>query len=274
MSFIPQRISVGATPAIGASITGGGSVSGRVAYFDSNTTITGDSTFTFDGTTVQARGFLARYDNNGVTRIQVRNDNAGASAFAQFKLSTDAGDFNINANSTAAGDSVQLTADSTFGGGMDVGILGANALRLRTAGTAWLTISGTGPSTFAANVTVESSAGPQLTLKDGGTIGTNADPYLQFNDTAGLVGAAGFLTGNSKNMSVANYTDTGSLFLSAGAAVGLTVESNRRVTIGGSGETEIHRFNTDTAVTAGAAGSFWRVNINGTNYKVQLYADS
>jgi len=255
-------------------VNGGSGASGLVAYWSDASTITANSTFSFDGTTMQARGVTARYDNNGATRMIIRNDNAGASAFTQLKLVTDAGDFNVTANSTAAGDSVSITADSTFGGGFDLGILGNNTLRLNTNGSTAISIAGNQNISCSGTVTVTTSSGPQLTLKDGGTIGTNADPYLQFNDTAGLVGAAGFLTSNSKNMSIANYTDTGSLLLSAGAAVGLTLESNRRVTIGGNGETEIHRFNTDTSVTAGAAGSFWRVNINGTNYKVQLYADS
>lgn len=50
MSFIPQRVSMAAPPVTGASISGGGAA-GRVAYFDSNTSITGVSTFTFDSTT-------------------------------------------------------------------------------------------------------------------------------------------------------------------------------------------------------------------------------
>lgn len=245
MSFIPQRISVGATPAIGASITGGGSVSGRVAYFDSNTTITGDSTFTFDGTTVQARGFLARYDNNGVTRIQVRNDNAGASAFAQFKLSTDAGDFNINANSTAAGDSVQLTTDSTFGGGMDIGILGNNTLRLNTNGSTAISIAGNQNISCSGTVTVTTSSGPQFTAIDGGSIGVNADPHYQMNDTNGSVGRIGFTDSASKDFKIQNQTDTGLLDFVTTA--------------------------TQIAGSAGAAtGTYWTIKLGGTTYKLAL----
>lgn len=176
MSFIPQRLSVSAPPATGASITGGGSVSGRVAYFDSNTTITGDSTFTFDGTTVQARGLAARYDNNGVTRLTVRNDNAGASAFTQLKLSTDAGDFNINANSIAAGTSVQLTADGTFTGGMQISVLGNNTLSLRTNGDNGITVNG------SQLVTIGASGGTQIHRINGdtGTAGA-VTTYLKLN---------------------------------------------------------------------------------------------
>jgi len=230
-------------------VNGGSGASGLVAYWSDASTITANSTFSFDGTTMQARGVTARYDNNGATRIIIRNDDAGASAFTQLKLVTDAGDFNVTANSTAAGDSVSITADSTFGGGMDVGILGANALRFRTAGTAWLTIGGTGLSTFTNNVTIDSSGGPHLTVKDGGTFGTNADPHLQFEDSVGSGGRIGFTDGASKDFKFQNQTNTGLFDFITSA--------------------------TQIAGSAGAAtGTYWTFKLGGTTYKLALLAES
>lgn len=86
--------------------------------------------------TLDVGGILTvRKDNNGVSRLQIRNDDTGSSAYSQLKLTSDQGDLNINVNSGAAGDSVQLTADSAFAGGFQIGILGTNSLSLATNGT-------------------------------------------------------------------------------------------------------------------------------------------
>lgn len=196
MSFIPQRISVGTI----SSVTGttGTGAAGRVAYWSDATTLTSDSAFTFDGTTMSAKALIARNDNNGATRIQVRNDNTGASAFAQLKVTSDSGDINVTANSAAGGDSVALTADSTFGGGMDVGILGNNALRLRTNGTAQLTIAGSGESTFAGPLSVEAGTGGDTMFRVRGNsqttgviqFGTIIDTIFSNSATTGVFGIA------------------------------------------------------------------------------------
>lgn len=107
-------------------------------------TISAAGAFNFAGSST------VRKDQNATTLLQVRNDNAGASAAARIAVTSDQGDFNIYANSAAAGDTVSLIADAAFGGGMDIGILGSNALRLRTNNTVRLTLAGTGLITSSA----------------------------------------------------------------------------------------------------------------------------
>lgn len=218
-----MRVSVGTI----SSVTGttGTGAAGRVAYWQDATTLTSDSSFTFDGTTMAAKGLLARNDTNGATRIQIRNDDAGASAFTQLKLTTDAGDINLTANSTAAGDSVSLTADSTFGGGMDVGILGANNLRLRTAGAARLTINGTGDATFSGSLSVEAGTGADTMFRVRGNsqttgtvqVGALFDTIFSSGATSGVFGVsstpqlanAAFTCGYAFAFSAGNITPLG-----------------------------------------------------------------
>lgn len=130
-------------------------------------TITGAGVTTFGGNTI------ARKDQNATTTLQVRNDNAGASAAARVAITSDQGDFSIFANSAAGGDTAALTADATFGGGMDVGILGANPLRLNTNGTTRVTFGGTGAVTFAGAIGIEAGAGSDSMLRVRGNSATS-----------------------------------------------------------------------------------------------------
>lgn len=98
-----------------------------------------------------AGSLVTRRDWNGTTLMQVRNDNAGASAASRLAVSSDQGDLNMYANSAAAGDSVSIVADSTFGGGMFLGILGNNSLHLRTNATNALSINGSQKLTLGAS---------------------------------------------------------------------------------------------------------------------------
>lgn len=112
-----------------ASPTLSGTVTMPSGSVTSSAWSTGTSTLDVGGT------LLVRKDNNGVNRLQIRNDDTGSSAYSQLKLSSDQGDLNFNVNSGAAGDSIQITADSTFAGGFQIGILGTNSLSLATNGT-------------------------------------------------------------------------------------------------------------------------------------------
>lgn len=177
-----MRVSVGTISSV--SGTTGTGAAGRVAYWQDATTLTSSASFTFDGTTMTAPGLIARNDTNGATRIQIRNDDAGASAYTQLKLTTDAGDINLTANSTAAGDSVSLTADSTFGGGMDLGILGANTLRLNTGGATRISASGAGlVSIGTVNGNEEHVANGRLSIVPQ----TNLPLKLTGNSSAGTI---------------------------------------------------------------------------------------
>lgn len=133
-------------------------------------TITGAGVTTFGGNTI------ARKDQNATTTLQVRNDDTGASAAARVAITSDQGDFSIFANSAAGGDTVALTADSTFGGGMDISILGANALRLNTAGATRISASGAGL------VTIGTAGGTEIHRINGdtGTAGA-VSTYLKLN---------------------------------------------------------------------------------------------
>lgn len=140
--------------------------------------------------TAYGNSFSTRRDHNGTTTMQVRNDDTGASAAARLAVTSEQGDLNLYANSAAAGDSVSLTADSTFGGGMDVGILGANALRLNTAGATRISASGAGL------VTIGTAAGTE-------THAVNGDMTI-----SGLTASRVLVTNGSKKLISSTMTQT------------------------------------------------------------------
>src|ERR1019366_3299279 len=45
---------------------------------------------------------------------------------------------------------------------------------------------------FGSSATLSASSGPMLTLQDGGTFGTNADPSMNFSDSVGVGATVGF----------------------------------------------------------------------------------
>lgn len=140
----------------------------------------------------QANGnsFTVRRDYNGGTLLTARNDDTGSSAYSQLKITSEAGDVNLTANSTAAGDSVSLTADSTFGGGMDIGILGSNAIRFNTAGSAKVSISGAGAVTIGASG------------------GTEVHPVNGDMTVSGLTASRVMVTNGSKQLTSSTMTQT------------------------------------------------------------------
>lgn len=139
----------------------------------------------------QVNGSLVtRRDFNGATLLQIRNDNTGASAAARLAITSDQGDFNIRANSGAGGDSVELTADSAFSGGLDLSILGSNTLRLRTNGVTGVSIDGnqkvtlgTGTSTIHQINSGTATAGADVMTMTNGPTGSAGDPavFLKLN---------------------------------------------------------------------------------------------
>jgi len=58
--------------------------------------------------------------------------------------------------------------------------------------------------TMSGALTISTSAGPQLTIKDGGTAGTNADPYLRFMDAFTEMGYVGFSVDSLLHMYISN----------------------------------------------------------------------
>lgn len=81
------------------------------------------------------------------------------------------------------------------------------------------TFTALGPGIFSG------SSGPIVTAKDGGTFGTNADPYLSFQDTSGEGGAVGFFSSASNNMYVRNGRATGSLLFQTNATTYMSISS-------------------------------------------------
>jgi len=93
-------------------------------------------TITNNGSTIG--GF--RKDQNTKTALQLVNGSSGASANAEFRISTNADDFRIVADSTAGGADVNIYANSGFTGGLNIATLGANPLVLKTNNSAALSI--------------------------------------------------------------------------------------------------------------------------------------
>lgn len=169
--------------------------------------------------------FVARKDQASVTRSFLINTSASASAYVRHTLNTDAGDFNIDAYSTAGGAVAAIATDSTFTGGFNISAGGNNTLRLKTNSTDAITISGAQVIGLNGPTTITNSSGPILVAKDGGTFGTNADPYIGFNDTSGEGGAVGFFSSASNNMYVRNGRATGSLLFQTNATTYMSISS-------------------------------------------------
>lgn len=207
-------------------ITGSGAAT-QIAYFSSANAITGTAGFTFDGTTVIAPAigiysgvgtastpFSVRRDNAGITRaILASNQSASGSAYAQASLASDAGDFNIDAISVAGGAVVEIRCDAGFTAGMNIRPA-AGALKLQVGATTYATAS-SGTLAIGTATTITNSSGPHLTIVDGGTFGTNADPHIQFNDFAGAGGQVGFYNGASNDLYLRNSRATGDTIVSA-----------------------------------------------------------
>lgn len=114
------------------------------------------------GISSDANNFLyIRKDQNGLTKLYLRNENSGSNAASQFKAASDAGDFNFTANSVASGATADITADSTFTGGVRFGILGSNSIFFRTNNNNALKIDG------AQNVIIGANGGISTSATDG-----------------------------------------------------------------------------------------------------------
>lgn len=172
-----------------------------------------------NGTADAGNIFNSRRDRNGGVRLLVSNQDAGASAYVRLSGSTDAGDLNLDVNSLAAGASVNLSADSTFTGGLGVSMGGTNPIILRTNGVDRINVGGTGTTTVNGNLIASSSSGPMLVAKDTGTGGSDADPQLELQDTAGAVGRFGFLTAAGTYLTIQNLLAGGLTFATNGSTV-------------------------------------------------------
>lgn len=230
--MVPSRLQVGTTVTL--SGMAGTGAAGEVAVFNSADTIIGDPVFTFDGSRVTAPAFLANNNHDGATRIQISNTDAGAGAFAQMRLTTDAGDMNWTVNSTAAGDSCQFTADSTFGGGLQFAILGSNTMSFLTNGATNLAINGSGKTTIGASGGAQfhdvNGRGFNITFPTSGT-----SMFLQMSHTSNSAGSGACffasVAGTSGGDVWTQYVVTGSTEW----CTGLDISDDRAYVISGAG---------------------------------------
>lgn len=112
-----------------------------------------------------------------------------------------------------------------FGTDTDCGLrrVGANALALVVAGADLIDLTA-GAAELTGAMTITNSSGPHLTIKDGGTAGVNADPYIRFNDTSTEMGYVGFPVAASLNMYVSNLKN-GDLILGTNNTNYLTIDN-------------------------------------------------
>lgn len=163
-----------------------------------------------------------------------------------------------------------------------IGRTGANALRVVAGGTTLLDFSSTAITASVA-ATISTSSGPQITLKDGGTIGTNADIFTAYSDATQAWANVGFLTSNSKDFTIENLTDTGAFIVQTNNVTGISMTYEQNITFG-SGSTNVHRINGASQTTVGSAGAasalpaqptgYLELNINGTARVFPYYAKS
>lgn len=114
-------------------------------------------------------------------------------------------------------------------GGSSSAITGSGAANQVAVFSAAQVIGGSSGLTYNGSVLavtgsllVSNTSGPIARFVDGGLFGTNADPYITFEDAAGptVGGQVGFITSNSVVMTVKNAIATGSLSLISGTAAG------------------------------------------------------
>lgn len=125
-----------------------------------------------------------RKNQNAVTRSLLVNGNTGASAVSRYTLTTNAGDFDITAGSTASGALVSLAAASGFTGGISINADdAAGVIILKTAGATGLSVSaaqvvtvGTGTSTVHRYNSALGTNGAGACTILNGPAGTSGDP--------------------------------------------------------------------------------------------------
>ena len=88
--------------------------------------------------------FYARKDQDSGTRFIFRNSDAGSGANARITVTSDAGDLNITSTSIAAGGAATISSGSGYLGGLSLGALGSNPLKLMNDGNTNFEISGAG----------------------------------------------------------------------------------------------------------------------------------
>lgn len=238
MSFIPQRVNVGAPPATGASISGGSAATNQVAYFASATSLTGSANFTFDGSAAAIAGTLTVTNSSG-PQITVKDGGTfGTNADPHLSFNDNAGAGGVVGYFAEASNNFYVRNSRATG-----------HILFQTQSTTRFDIDENGVGAYSGTITVTNSSGPQVTIKDGGTFGTNADPHFQFEDGSASGGRIGFTDAASKDFHIQNQTDTG-LFNFVTTA-------------------------TQIAGSAGAAtGTYWTFKLGGTAYKVALLANS
>ncbi len=157
-----------------------------------NVIIGGGSTVVDSGALFQVKGGSAEIRNsyNGLTRLNIVNTTAGASAYVESSYTSDAaGNGSIGKYSTTTTTYKIITASNTYlynGGSGDIAILNdfaTGAIRIAAGGstTPHLTIASTGASTFNGQVTVSTGISTPFVL-----ISTTNNQYLYIKTEAGL----------------------------------------------------------------------------------------
>lgn len=165
-------------------------------------------------------------------------------------------------------------ADAT---GTGIYRVGANSLGFAANGVAIGNFSSGGAWVFGAAggsqghqvnglLTILQASGPMVRVKDTGTVGTDADPYVEFRDGSGVIGLLGFTGAASKDMAFNNSSDTGDLiFQTNNTTVGLVNENGAWVFGASSGaQTQTFRASSITFTHGTATSEFSILNASAT----------
>lgn len=254
--FIPMRLSV--LPATGgqANTTGSGSVN-QVTVWASSSSLTGFSTFTYDGTGLalgtgavsSTNRFSMRHDQASTTALQIRNSSASSSASARLSLVSDAGSWDLYSTSTAQGANCFIDSPAGFTGGLTL-LVNANApITFSTNGTSRGSISGAGVLTVSYSMNVINSSSAINSF-----VNPTAAPFIIKS-----------LTGNSNGLRLYSNTATdvasvingynANLEFGANSTVYGTVSGSGGWTLGASGNTVSHIFRTDNIQCIGSTST-------------------
>lgn len=149
-------------------------------------------------------------------------------------LSTDASAGKLLFYNDAAAEKMSLSQDGDI----------VNSGDLSVGDTATLGPNG-GSQAHQTNGTMKivNASGPHLALQDGGTFGTDADPFMTFRDTSGVGASVGFTGAASNNFLISNARSTGNLTFQTNSTTGMVLDSSGDLTFGPSGGTGTHIWN-------------------------------
>lgn len=176
--------------------------------------------------TIGASGSAQNHVVNGLS-LAVTTASTGGSKLAV--ICTDTGGKNWTMQSTGSGD---VNGSGNF---QIVNVTDSiTALRIGVGGDVNIGASGSAAThAVNGNLVITDAAGPKLTIKDTGTFGTNADPYIDFRDGSVVGAEVGFGAPAENNFYITNRIATGKLYLMTNATVGIEIDASQNVTIPG-----------------------------------------